>query len=414
MPRPLLFVCAGVWFLLTCGDAFASSGSLTCTPSNLWFGQVTGGQTKTLPATLTNTGSASLTVSNVQTSGAGFRVNLKLPLTLAVGRSVKFSVSFSPLLAKYLTGYVAFTSNASDPNCYVYVHGTGMKLLTANPSGLGFGHVPVGGSKSQYVALKNSGPSAVAISQATVTGAGFSLIGLNPPLTLASGQSVTFSIVFAPKSPGAGGAKISFSTKPSSPTETMSVWGYGTAASKLTLSREALNFGSVTVGSSKTLTISLNATGGNVTVTSVTSTSSEFGLSGGFPLTIGSGQSANLTVSFTPRTAGQTAAAISLVSNASSSPTVVTLAGTGTSASQHRVTLSWAPSSSVVVGYNVYRSGTSSGPYTKINPILDPNDTYTDDSVQAGKTYYYSTTAVNADGIESSHSSVVQAIIPNP
>jgi centrosomal CEP192-like protein len=42
----------------------------------------------------------------------------------------------------------------------------------------------------------------VSISQANVSGSGFSISGLNLPITLTPGQSYTFSTVFAPTSAG--------------------------------------------------------------------------------------------------------------------------------------------------------------------------------------------------------------------
>ena len=66
------------------------------------------------------------------------------------------------------------------------------------------------------------------------------------------------------------------------------------------------------------------------------------------------------------------------------------------------------------MGYNVYRGTQSAGPYTKINSALDASTAYTDNSVQAGQTYYYVTTAVDANGAESSYSGAVQALVPTP
>ena len=74
------------------------------------------------------------------------------------------------------------------------------------------------------------------------------------------------------------------------------------------------------------------------------------------------------------------------------------MTGTGAAATQHSADLSWGPSPSTVVGYNVYRSTTPGGPYTKINSSLDPSTLYTDSTVQSGQTYYYVSTAVDATG----------------
>jgi fibronectin type 3 domain-containing protein len=66
------------------------------------------------------------------------------------------------------------------------------------------------------------------------------------------------------------------------------------------------------------------------------------------------------------------------------------------------------------VGYNVYRSTVSGGPFLKINSALNASTNFVDNIVQAGSTYYYVTTAVNGSGVESAYSNQVKAAIPTP
>jgi hypothetical protein len=72
------------------------------------------------------------------------------------------------------------------------------------------------------------------------------------------------------------------------------------------------------------------------------------------------------------------------------------------SGASHFVELSWIASPSAVSGYNIYRGTHSGGPYTRMNSSLDLATAYTDNTVQAGQTYYYVTTAVDSSGIERS------------
>jgi uncharacterized repeat protein (TIGR03803 family) len=81
-------------------------------------------------------------------------------------------------------------------------------------------------------------------------------------------------------------------------------------------------------------------------------------------------------------------------------------------ATAHTVNLSWDASTSPVVGYNVYRGPNSNGPYTKINSTLIMPTAYPDSTVQAGQTYYYVTTAVGTDDVESGYSNQTEAVIP--
>jgi len=66
------------------------------------------------------------------------------------------------------------------------------------------------------------------------------------------------------------------------------------------------------------------------------------------------------------------------------------------------------------VGYNVYRSTQSGGPYAKMNSSLLTSTTFTDVSVEAGQTLFYVVTAVDSKGIESNYSNETSSTIPSP
>ena len=103
---------------------------------------------------------------------------------------------------------------------------------------------------------------------------------------------------------------------------------------------------------------------------------------------------------------------MTVTSNATGSPTTITLTGTGVQASSHTVALSWNASTSNVTGYNVYRSTTSGAGYVRITASPLTSLTYVDDTVLSATTYFYVATAVDENGIESSDSNEAQAIIP--
>jgi hypothetical protein len=176
-------------------------------------------------------------------------------------------------------------------------------------------------------------------------------------------------------------------------------------------------FGNVVVGTNAQLQGTLTASGESVTVTSDTLNGAGFALSGlpSYPIVIPAGQNVQYTVTFTPSATGNAAGSVSFTSNASNSPAVESLTGTGTPPPQHSVNLSWTASGSQgVIGYNIYRGGTSGGPYSKINSVLDASTVYTDVTVADGQTYYYVTTAVNSSNEESGYSNQTQAVIPPP
>jgi hypothetical protein len=77
-----------------------------------------------------------------------------------------------------------------------------------------------------------------------------------------------------------------------------------------------------------------------------------------------------------------------------------------------QVTLAWTASVSQVVGYNAYRATQPNGPYTLLNTGLISGTSYVDQTVQSSVTYYYVTTAVNAQGVESVYSNQANATVP--
>jgi len=221
-------------------------------------------------------------------------------------------------------------------------------------------------------------------------------------------------VAFTPASAAAANGSLSVVSNASNSTLNIALSGTGTAAGQLTVSPTSLTFGSVVVGSNSPLSGSLNATVAPVTVTSASFNSSEFALSGiSLPATIPAGQSTPFTVTFTPGASGAASASLSFSSNASNSPAVQSLTGTGTAPTQHTVDLTWNASTDAV-GYNVYRGTVPGGPYAMINTSLDSTTAYTDSSVVSGDTYYYVATAVNASGDESGYSNQAQAVIPSP
>lgn len=179
-----------------------------------------------------------------------------------------------------------------------------------------------------------------------------------------------------------------------------------------------MSFGNVSVGDNSSHTATLTANNADVVVSSASWNGPGYSVSGvTFPLTVPSGKSVNYTVTFTPPAAGASNGQVTFLSNASNAQLNQSFSGNGTqgiSGGPHSVALSWNPSTSSVVGYNIYRGTQSGGPYTKLNSSLEPATLYTDANVVSGTTYYYVSTAVDANNIESVYSNQAVAQIPTP
>ena len=77
----------------------------------------------------------------------------------------------------------------------------------------------------------------------------------------------------------------------------------------------------------------------------------------------------------------------------------------------HFVTISWAPSKSAVMGYNVYREYQYSGA-VRLTPQIVTQTQYVDGTAQAGRTYEYYVTSVDSRGLESKPSERITVAVP--
>jgi len=181
----------------------------------------------------------------------------------------------------------------------------------------------------------------------------------------------------------------------------------------LAVTPSTLDFGNVAVGSSSALTGTLSASGSDVVISSAAWSGSGYSVSGiTFPITVAAGSTAQYTVTFTPPSGGLSSGNVSFSSNASDASLSQSLTGTGAQPSTHTVALSWDPSTSTVIGYNLYRATQSGGPYAKLNSALLSSTSYSDSDVLSGTTYYYVSTAVNSSYVESVYSNQASAAVP--
>jgi hypothetical protein len=284
--------------------------------------------------------------------------------------------------------------------------------LSGSPNRVAFGHITVGETKTAGLTLINKSARNLKISGISSSDSKFELSKLDLPKTLAAGEKLELSVTFGPTAKGWVSAHVAVHSDAANQILDVAVEGTGEAAAKpeLTIAPDTLKFGNVAVGTTETLTLDLSAKGGNVTITSLSSSSSQFEVLGdSLPLTIDAGKASSINVRFKPQNDGAKAAKLSFVSDAEQSPASERLTGTGTAP---YVDLSWIASTSEVSGYNVYRSTSAKGTYTKLNSTLDVDTSYADKTVAGGMTYYYKTTAVSSSGKESPYSGDVEVEIP--
>ncbi|HTB91280.1 MAG TPA: choice-of-anchor D domain-containing protein [Candidatus Sulfotelmatobacter sp.] len=399
------------------GSGTATTLQLSVSPSSLSFGNLATGSSAAQNVTISNTGNSSVSISQISETGTGFTTGgITLPLNLAAGQSTSFSVSFAPASAGSLSGSVTVVSNATNSPATISLSGTGVQpQISVVPTSVSFGNVSVGVNNTQTITIRNPGTAPLSVTQASLAGTGFTSSGPVLPLSIAPGGSSSFSVGFTPASAtNYSGSVTLISNTPNSPL-VVPLAGTGVATIlQLSASPASLSFGSLTTGTSATQSVTISNTGNSsVSISQITESGAGFSTTGmALPLTLAASQSTSFSVAFAPTATGSLAGSITVVSNAANSPLAIALSGTGTAPVSYTVALNWTPSSSTYSGFNVYRSTTSGGPYSKVDTSMIATPSYTDAAVTQGQTYFYVATEVDSTGMESGYSSEVSATIP--
>jgi hypothetical protein len=204
--------------------------SVSLKPSNLTFAtQLVKTTSAPQTATLTNTGSANVTINSIGTSGPFGQTN-NCPSTLPVGQSCQIQVTFSPTQKGQANGTLSVSDNAPDSPQKVSLSGVGT-ILTFKPIGVNFGDQKVGThSRPAAFTFSNRGTVALNISSIVLGGANpgdFSQTN-NCPASLAPGGHCTIRVTFTPTQTGARSAELQVSDDAIPSPQQAGVGGTGT------------------------------------------------------------------------------------------------------------------------------------------------------------------------------------------
>jgi hypothetical protein len=192
----------------------APAPGIQVSPASINFGNTVVGSSLSQVLIITNTGTSTLSISQVGQSGAAFTVSgFSLPLNVNPGQQTTISVAFLPTAIGPASGNLSILSNAAGSPTSVGLSGTGIAAtftLGISPTSLSFGNITTGtSSAAQNVTVTNTGNSNVSISQINLTGAGYTMTGGSAPVTLTPSQTITLSVQFGPGVAGAVNGNIS-------------------------------------------------------------------------------------------------------------------------------------------------------------------------------------------------------------
>ena len=292
--------------------------------------------------TITNTGTADLTISNVAISGTNasdfsFTAGT-LPITVTAGNTTTIAVTFTPAATGSKTATLSITDNVNGSPHTVALTGTGTAPGFSSSSSMSFGNQNVGTSSSaQGLVVTNNGTANLVISAIALSGTNsseFSFTSSTLPITVAPNTTTTVNVTFSPTSTGSKAATLTFTDNAGSSPQAVSLAGIAVAPA-ITIAPTSLTFANQNVGSSSAaqpIQITNSGTANlNITALSFTGTNpSDFTMTGPtLPASIPPNGSVTVNVKFAPTASGARSGSLSITDNATGSPHLVPLSGTG-------------------------------------------------------------------------------------
>lgn len=203
----------------------------TLNPTSLTFATQTVGTSSTPQlVTLTNTGSANLTISSI-TVTANFTETNNCGGGLIPGGSCTINVAFNPTTRGAITGTLSVADNASGSPQTASLSGTGT-FVKLTPSSLNFGSVPVGmTSTAQTVTLTNvARSSALSVTSITIGGTdpGDFAQSNNCGHSVPARGSCTITVTFTPTAQGLRSADVSITDNGGGSPQMVPLSGTGT------------------------------------------------------------------------------------------------------------------------------------------------------------------------------------------
>jgi hypothetical protein len=330
-------------------DAFSAptggpAPTASLVPSSLGFGsQRVGTTTAAQTTTLTNSGTAALTIGSIAVTGANagdFAQTNTCPATLAAGASCTITVRFTPGATGSRAANVTVTDNAAGSPHIVALSGTGTApAVSLTPGSLAFGSRPTGTtSAAQSSTVKNTGTAPLAVSSISLTGANAADFAQTNtcPATLAANATCTISVTFTPSALGDRAASVTVGDDAADSPQGLALSGTGTpAAPAVSLAPASIAFvpqrvGTTSGAQTSTLTNSGSAPLAITSVGLAGANPGDFAQTNDCPGTLAIGASCTISATFGPTVAGTRNANVSIGDDAAGSPHLLPLSGAGT------------------------------------------------------------------------------------
>jgi hypothetical protein len=304
---------------------------LGISPLSLQFPAVNDTGNLSLPLTLTNLGTTTISLTSFNVTSSFSQTN-NCGGSLAPAATCTVTVTFDPTTLGAITGTltIPFTGGAGSPQVIPLI-GTGAPQLAVYPTQLTFAQQLVGTTSApQDVSMTNSGTSALTISNASLTG-NFQFVSNDCGGSLQPSAQCNMEVTFDPTTAGDLAGAITVTASDLMGTHIINLSGTGYVAPSVSLSANSLSFPALMVSSTsaaQTLTVT-NTGNGALDIASVTPSGPFAETNTCSTAAVAVNGTCMISVTFTPTASGAATGALVLVDNAADSPQSVVLSGTG-------------------------------------------------------------------------------------
>jgi hypothetical protein len=363
------------------GNGVTATKTLTLIPSGMTFEDQKNGTTSPQQILfLRNTGTAPINIASVTPSGDLALTFNGCPAALNPFTSCQLGVTFTPSGLGARTGAITINDDAAGNPHAVNLLGNGVATaptIMLSPSALAY-DLAVTGTTSNPQGVTISNTTASTVTGLSVVPSGDYALGFNSCGTsLNANSSCSVNVTFSPTAAGSRTGTITVNN--SAGTQKVNLAGFGATPVLSALLRESsvVFADRVVTTSSPSQSIVFQNTGNSpITISSITLTGADFGISNGCPVSPStfapSPFGCTISVTFTPTATGTLNGSIKIIDNAPGSPRTINLKGNGLAPTQGIVVT--PPTSGLVFsnqdvgtpsnGQNIMLTNTGNSPVT--------------------------------------------------
>ena len=211
-------------------NATVGGGVVTLTPTSLkWNTIIVGATGSPKTVTLTNTGSAALSIGSVSISGDFSQLAVTKPCvgTVLAGASCTIKVQFTPTQTGVRNGAITITDNAADSPQTVPLSGTGGAQASLTPASVTYAVRTVGTTSPAKVFTLTNHQSVALTGVVPSTAGDFSVSATTCGTSVAALGNCTISVVFTPTQTGTRTGTLSMADSAVNSPQTANLTGTG-------------------------------------------------------------------------------------------------------------------------------------------------------------------------------------------